>query len=232
MHTLYISQWNSYTPSDREDRNCVYALRDNMCSTAINHCMRKLIQWDKQLRPKITPFFIKRNNELHQEPATFCVLGRHSTNWHYTHAACIHYEYHDEICTPPVIEKTGTVCMHWGIICALQPSITLYTCMYMYMYLTDANMHACMHVGIGIGRCVHVHGWWELVHHQWSLTPTPSSQGWACGLSLDWYYFYVLYLRIYIFLSCRIIFLSRWGWGRWCTIKCMINTFIKVQLVV
>ena len=34
-------------------------------------------------------------------------------------------------------------------------------------------------------------------------TCTCSSQGWARGLSPDCYYFYMLYLKIYIFLSCR-----------------------------
>ncbi len=37
----------------------------------------------KQLRPKTTPFFLERKNELPRagfEPATFCVLGERSTN--------------------------------------------------------------------------------------------------------------------------------------------------------
>ena len=37
----------------------------------------------KQLRPKTTPFFLERKNELPWagfEPATFCVLGERSTN--------------------------------------------------------------------------------------------------------------------------------------------------------
>ncbi len=37
----------------------------------------------KQLRPKTTPFFLERKNELPRaglEPATSCVLGRHSTS--------------------------------------------------------------------------------------------------------------------------------------------------------
>ena len=41
-------------------------------------------------------------------------LTAHLTSHYVTlsHAACTHYTYHNEIRTPPVIEKTGTVCMH------------------------------------------------------------------------------------------------------------------------
>ena len=41
----------------------------------------------KQLHPKTTPFLLERKNELPRagfEPATFCVLGKHSTNCMYT----------------------------------------------------------------------------------------------------------------------------------------------------
>ena len=43
----------------------------------------KEIRQSIHLRPKTTPFFLERENELPRagfEPATFCVLGERSTN--------------------------------------------------------------------------------------------------------------------------------------------------------
>ena len=54
-------------------------------------------------------------------------------------------------------------------------------------------------MGRGLLR-LRVHG-----GESWSLTPIPSSQGRTCGLSLDWYCFYMLYLKMYIFKAVEAV---------------------------
>ena len=58
-----------------------------------------------------------------------------------------------------------------------QVSISNCVCMQLH------TQHICL--------CIHIRGWWKLVRCKRSLTPIFNSQGWACGLSVRYYFFIV-----------------------------------------
>ena len=73
-----------------EERHFAVATRQQTNNAALG-TVRKYIhvnsfketRQSKQLHPKTTPFFLERKNELSRagfKPATFCVLGKRSTN--------------------------------------------------------------------------------------------------------------------------------------------------------
>ena len=95
-HTHTHTEWSESSGSEQSMRERSF-FESTMSPTDHTNQVRSLIKsflhvhvnsfketrQSKQLRPKTTPFFLKRKNELPRagfEPATFCVLGERSTN--------------------------------------------------------------------------------------------------------------------------------------------------------